>query len=210
MRLTVLLDAARCRTADDFLVRDVPGTSGRLDVVCRVLAATFHTASKWSPFLEFLAVLGGPPNPPLLLRVSDVPDEVIPEGELALAVILKGLLRLYRTAGKGQLAAWPQFSLSRQGFEETLRQVVKDGAQVCYLVERGTPLESLEFNLAKPLVFVLGDDRGLPLEHEALLSRCPAKEVAIGKQSLLGSHVVTLLLLELVRRSQPDSLSPTA
>jgi len=210
MRLTVLLDAARCRTADDFLIRDVPGTSGRLDVVCRVLAATFRTAPDLSPFLEFLAVLGGPPNPPLLLRVGGVSDQGIPEGELALAVISKGLLNLHRTVGKGQLAAWPQFSVSRQGFEETLRQVAKDGAQVCYLVERGTPLESTELNLAKPLVFVLGDDRGLPLEHEALLSRYPVKEVATGKQSLLGSHVVSLLLLELARRSKLDAPNHTA
>jgi tRNA (pseudouridine54-N1)-methyltransferase len=210
MHLTVLLDAARCRTTDDFLIRDVPGTSGRLDVVCRVLAATFRTAPKWNPFVEFLAVLGGPPEPPLLLRVSDVSDEGIPEGELALAVILKGLLNLHRTVGKERLAAWRQFSLSRQGFEETLRLAAKDKAQVCYLVERGTPLESLEFNLAKPLVFVLGDDRGLPLEHEALLSRYPVKEVAMGKQSLLGSQVVSLLLLELARRSKLDAPNHTA
>jgi tRNA (pseudouridine54-N1)-methyltransferase len=207
MRLTVLLDAPRCRTASDFLIRDVPGTSGRLDVVCRVLAATFRTVPKWRPFLEFLAVLGGPPDPPLLLQVSNASDKDIPEGELALAVILKALLNRYRTSGKEQLVSWPQIALTRQGFEETLRAVVKDQAQVCYLVERGTPLESLELDLANPVVFVLGDDRGLPLKHEALLSRHLAKEVAIGKQSLLGSHVVSLLLLELARRSKPDASS---
>jgi tRNA (pseudouridine54-N1)-methyltransferase len=201
MRLTVLLDAARCRTADDFLVRDVPGTSGRLDVVCRVLAATFRAVPELTPSLEFLAVLGGPPDPPLLLRVGDVSDQGIPEGELSLAVILKSLLNLRRTAARRQLSTWPQFSLSRQGFEETLEQAARKGTQVCYLVERGTPLESVGLNLAKPLVFVLGDDRGLPQEHEALLSRIPVQEIAMGKQSLLGSHVVTLLLLELARRS---------
>jgi len=205
MRLTILLDAARCHTSDDFLIRDVPGTSGRLDVVCRVLAATFNTAPRLNSCLTFLSVLGGPPEPPVLLRVSDVLDEGIPEGELALAVIIKGLLNLYRTTGKGQAAAWPQFTLMRQGFEETLRLATKNGAQLCYLVERGAPLESSELNLAKPIVFVLGDDRGLPPEHEALLSRYQAKEVAIGKQSLLGSHVVSLLLLGLARRSTEHS-----
>jgi tRNA (pseudouridine54-N1)-methyltransferase len=207
MRLTVLLDAPRCRTADDFLIRDVPGTSGRLDVVCRVLAATFRAVPDWSPFLEFLAVLGGPPNPPLLLRVSNVSNAGIPEGELALALILKTLLNRYRTAGAEQLAAWPQFALTRQGFEDTLRAVAKRRAQSYYLVERGTPLKSVHLNLTSPQVFVLGDDRGLPSEHEALLLQHSAKEVAIGKQSLLGSHAVSLLLLELAHRFKPDGSS---
>lgn len=195
-----MLDAPRCRTTDDFLIRDVPGTSGRLDVVCRILAATFRTVPQLNPNLRFLAILGGPPDSPLLLKVSSATAESIPESELACALILKGLFHQYRTAGSIQHEIWPQFSLTRQGFEETLQEVAKTAHQIYYLVEKGNPFEDVNLDLTKPLTFLFGDDRGLPPEHETLLSKYKVQEVSIGEQSYLGSQVVTLVLLELTRQ----------
>lgn len=200
MQLTFILDAPRCRTTDDFLIRDVPGTSGRLDVVCRILAATFHTAPQLNPHLCFLAILGGPPNPPILLRVTSTTAENIPESELACALILKGVLRQYRTTGPEQSDIWPQFSLTKKSFEETLQETSKTANQIYYLVEKGEPFEKTHLDLANPLTFILGDDQGLPKEHEEKLSKYDIRRVSIGEQSYLGSQVVTLVLLELARQ----------
>jgi len=200
MQITFILDAPRCHTTDDFLIRDVPGTSGRLDVVCRILAATFRTVPQLNQYLCFLAILGGPPNPPLLLKVSSATAENIPESELACALLLKGLLHQYRTAGSEKYEIWPQFSLTKKGFEETLQETAKTVNQIYYLVEKGEPFENIHLDPAKPLAFILGDDQGLPPEHEKQLSKYDIQRVTIGEQSYLGSQVVTLILLELARQ----------
>ena len=81
-----------------------------------------------------------------------------------------------------------------------MKELAQKQAQIYYLTERGTTLESTDFDVSKPIVFALGDDRGLPTDHKEILSQHAIQEVRVGKQSLLGSHVVTLVLLELARR----------
>ncbi|MFX1476063.1 MAG: hypothetical protein ACFFCO_11390 [Promethearchaeota archaeon] len=210
MRLTVLFDAVRCRTAGDFLIRDLAGTSGRLDVLCRVLVATFRTVPRFCPHTSFHAVLGGPPVPPLLLKVKDASPGTIPESELACALLLKGLLIRAQTQIPAHTEAWPQFTITRQGFAESLKEVVGKEGQLFYLIEGGEPLAKVSIDLAAPLVFVLGDHQGVPSEHEALLMQQNVQKVCIGERSLLGSQVITLLLLELARRLEMDSLNSEA
>lgn len=200
--LTVLLDSTRGHTADDFLIRDLPGTSGRLDVVCRMLIATFRSVPALSPNMRFLSILGGPPKPPLLIQVSNVDSSQVPESELACALILKGLLHTYRTKKNSFHPSWPQFIIKEQGFKETLQKMAKPPNQLLYLIERGTPLDAVSLDFDKPIVVILGDERGIPPEHEELLQQYQVREVNIGTRSLLGSQVITLLLLDIMRRLQ--------
>lgn len=202
VNLTILLDSTRGHTADDFLIRDLPGTSGRLDVVCRMLIATFRSVPALSPNIRFLSILGGPPKPPLLIQVSNVDSSQVPESELACALILKGLMHTHRTKKLSSHPNWPKFIIKEQGFEETLQKIAKPQNQLLYLVERGTPLDSVSLDLKKPIIVILGDDKGIPPEHEELIQQYQVREVNIGTRSLLGSQIITLLLLDIMRRLQ--------
>ncbi len=204
MRLTVLFDAIHCRTSGDFLIRDVAGTSGRLDVLCRVLVATFRSVPELCPSIRFLSVLGGPPNPPLLLQVREVLAGMVPESGLACALLLKDLLARAQTQNPAQVEVWPHFSVTRKGFAESLEDIVGEQGQLFYLVEGGEPLAKTEINPSVPLVFVLGDHQGVPPEHETLLMQQNAWKIGVGEKSLLGSQIITLLLLELARRTGID------
>ncbi len=190
----------RCRTAGDFLIRDLPGTSGRLDVLCRVLVATFRSVPELCPSTSFYAVLGGPPNPPLLLRTKEVMEGTIPESELACALLMKELLTRAQTKDPALVEMWPQFTITRQGFAESLKELAGEEAQLFYLIEGGEPLSKTEIDLASPIVFVLGDHQGVSPEHEELLMQQNAQKISIGERSLLGSQITTLLLIELARR----------
>jgi tRNA pseudouridine-54 N-methylase len=145
-------------------------------------------------------VLGGSPNPPLLLQVQDVVSGAIPESELACALILKELLTRATTHTPAQVNLWPQFQITRQGFSESLQQLVRADGQLFYLVENGESLDNVDFDFAAPLVFVLGDHQGVPSDHEEVLTQQHAQKISIGERSLLGSQIITLLLLELARR----------
>jgi tRNA pseudouridine-54 N-methylase len=98
------------------------------------------------------------------------------------------------------MGIWPQFTITRRGFIESLKEVAGKEGQVYYLVEGGEPLAQVDIDLEQPLVFVLGDHQGVPPEHETFLMQQNVQKVCIGERSLLGSQIITLLLLEIARR----------
>jgi tRNA (pseudouridine54-N1)-methyltransferase len=202
MQITILLYAPRTRTDDEFLIRDVPGTSGRLDVVCRILIAAYRTAPTFTSYIQVNAILGGPPHPPLLLRIDDVNSGDFPESELSCALIIKGLLQNYRTSKTGRSRQWPQFSIMAKSFDDTLKEVASPTSQLLYLVEKGKPLDQVNIDFNQSITLILGDDQGLPAEHEKRVYQYPIQEVSIGTRSLLGSQVVSLFLLEMARRTE--------
>jgi tRNA (pseudouridine54-N1)-methyltransferase len=202
LNLSIVVDALRARTSDEFLIRDLPGTSGRLDVVCRILVSIYRTNPKLADAIQVNAVLGGPPTPPLRINVHYGNATDFPESELECAIILKDVLHHYRTKGVGQDCQWPQFSICSQSFSETLQSVIGDKKQILYLVESGTPLQEAKLDLNQPLVLILGDDQGLSEEHEKHVYSHPVQKVSIGTRSLLGSHVISLVLRELMRRNE--------
>lgn len=204
MNITLLLDAQRARTADDFLIRDVPGTSGRLDVVCRILISTFRTVPPLAPSIQANAILGGPPNPSLRLQVQNVISGEFPESELACALILKALFHQYHRTAKESDVQWPQFLVTSQSFKETLNDIITPMTQLFYLTEKGVPLEEVDLNLNNPIVLILGDDQGLSSDHEKIIMQHTVQEVSMGTRSLLGSQVISLFLLELARRMQKN------
>ncbi|MFX1318928.1 MAG: hypothetical protein ACFE9D_07000 [Promethearchaeota archaeon] len=200
MDLYIIVDALRVRTSDEFLIRDVPGTSGRLDVICRILVSAYRTVPTFSSAIQLDAIFGGPPNPPLRLQVTNVNPEDFPESELECALILKGLLYRYRSQSVSQDPNWPQFTITPQDFGQTLEDVIQDKKQVLYLVETGQPLEQVKLRLNEPIVVILGDDQGLSPAHEKEVRAKVVQEVSIGTRSLLGSQVISLFLLDLLRR----------
>ncbi|MFX0079830.1 MAG: hypothetical protein ACFE8O_11380 [Candidatus Hermodarchaeota archaeon] len=202
MQITILLDAPRTRTDDEFLIRDVPGTSGRLDVVCRILIAAYRTAPIFTSCIQVNAILGGPPHPPLLLRIEDVNSGEFPESELSCALIIKGLLHNYRTTKTERSRQWPQFSIMTKSFDDTLKEVASSSSQLLYLIEKGKPIDQMKIDLDQPITLILGDDQGLLADHEKLVYQYPVQEVSIGTRSLLGSQVVSLVLLEMARRQE--------
>jgi tRNA (pseudouridine54-N1)-methyltransferase len=205
MQLTILLDAPRARTTDDFLIRDLPGTSGRLDVVCRVLISAYRSVPSLAQSIKFLTLFGGPPNPPLQLCVDNIQPEQIPESELSCALIIKTLLFLHRTKKQDSTEQWPGLSLHSKSFEDTLTETIQPLTQCLYLIEEGEPLEQVTFNLDQPILLVLGDDQGLSPEHETLVLQHPVRKVSMGTRSLLGSQVVSLFLIELAHRMKPNA-----
>jgi tRNA pseudouridine-54 N-methylase len=139
--------------------------------------------------------------------VKEVLEGTIPESELACALLMKELLTRAQTKDPAQVEVWPQFTITRQGFAESLKELVGEEEQLFYLIEGGEPLAKTKIDLASPLVFVLGDHQGVPPEHEKMLMQQNAQKICIGERSLLGSQITSLVLLELARRLGIDRRS---
>ena len=186
---TFIIKANEAHTGADFRLNDLPGTSGRMDVLFRFLNAAFLLSHGFRKNVRVWLLLYGPPEPPKAirfegprLRVRLNPDE----GSTAKLMMraLKAVEGL-REPGK-EIEVYPGLYVSNRTFEDVIRLTVKN-SKLYYLHEGGKPIGEVHFG--KNVAFVLGDHKGLSGEDEAFLDGI-AERVSVGKKSYLASHVV--------------------
>ncbi|NJE06071.1 tRNA (pseudouridine(54)-N(1))-methyltransferase TrmY [Thermococcus sp. M36] len=193
---TFIVKANEAHTAYDFSLKDLPGTSGRIDLLCRFLNSAFLLSHGIRKNVRVWLLLYGPPKPPKAirfegpgLRVRLNPDELSTAKLIVKA--LKAGERL-REPSK-ELEVLPGIYVSNLTFEDVIRRTLK-GSELYYLHEEGKPIGKANFG--KNVAFVLGDHKGLGREDEAFLSGV-AERVSVGPKSYLASHVVSFMNITL-------------
>ncbi len=190
MRRIFIMEARKACTSNSFNIKDLPGTSGRLDIVCRCVIAALKFGGGVRLNTVFYAVLEGPPAPPLTLKVDGAEIDNISGSELQLALTLKKLLKGEKIKG---------FNVERKSFIEAVSEVRRK-AEVYYLHESGKPIRMVNFPHRKDVLFVLGDHLGLPPRSERLLEKLGAFKVSLGPKRYLGSHCIVMVHDELDRK----------
>ncbi|MFW9833030.1 MAG: hypothetical protein ACFFEK_03460 [Candidatus Thorarchaeota archaeon] len=173
----------------DFLLKDLPGSGKRIDILCRDLSACFDWAPlSWSKTqLAFIAVIGNEKT----LTFRD-PKEQIPSGEVGWASIIRESLR-------GTPPSYVEVT------EETLDDVVRKLKQskrskLWVLDEEGVLLSEFpNIDLSTQNSFMLGDHRGFDSEAERILSQHKIPRLSLGKKSYLSSHCLASLISEFER-----------
>jgi tRNA (pseudouridine54-N1)-methyltransferase len=176
----------------DFILKDLPGSGKRIDVLCRVLAACFD----WAPNLleksniEVIAVIGDS----VILRLEN-PGELLPKGEKAWAKVIKESLQ----------GTVPEYVHIAHGTLESviLEYTKSTNANLWVLHEDGEQVNLQE--VAKSTTdnsFMLGDHRGFNSQTEELVSRYTLKKISLGKTSYLSSHCVALIISEFERKDK--------
>lgn len=186
---TFIIKANKARTTADFKLSDLPGTSGRIDVLCRFLNSAFLLSHGFRKNVRVWLLLYGPPNPPKAIRVEGQKLKVRlnPDERSTAKLIMKAL-----KAGESlkepsrELEVYPGLYISNRTFEDVIRLTLK-GSTLYYLHEEGTPIERVSFS--GNVAFVLGDHEGLSRKDEAFLEGI-AEKISVGKKSYLASHVV--------------------
>ena len=199
---TFIVKANKAHTSADFSLKDLPGTSGRIDLLCRVLNSAFLLSHGFRKNVRVWLSLYGPPNPPKAIRFEgqEMRPKTLNPDELSTAKLIMKALK----AGEGlrepskELMVLPGVYVSNLTFEDIVRRTVK-GSSLYYLHEEGTPIGEISFS--RNVAFVLGDHEGLSSEDEGFLEGI-AKKVSVGKKSYLASHVVAYVNIFL------DSLTP--
>jgi tRNA (pseudouridine54-N1)-methyltransferase len=179
----------RATSSPTFLMRDVPGTSGRLDVLIRCLRAGLLVSHGLRRDTVLYLVLLGDMATTLRFTGSDA--KYIRPDEHQLAILVKKLL------------AWPcdsssfvemreGIALARGGIEVVLADAGPCARYV--LDERGADVRSAE--LQPDALFFVGDDRGFP-EGFAIDGAVP---ISVGPVSVQAEDAVVLIHNELDRR----------
>ncbi|MHA1882528.1 MAG: hypothetical protein ACTSUO_05730 [Candidatus Thorarchaeota archaeon] len=167
----------------DFILKDLPGSGKRIDVLCRCLSACFDWGPTiWSKSeLEFIAVIGKNS----VLRIRNPQSQGMTE--IWWATMLKNALR----------GEPPEFiKVSHESLDEIIREIQQvPQSKIWMLEESGQSLEKeIQMNLVPQNSFMLGDHRGFNSQTLKLVEEFDIDHVSIGKLSYLGSHTVATVI----------------
>lgn len=179
----------KATTTPNFSLEDIPGTSGRLDILCRAVTAAFvlsHGIRK--DVCVHLILLGGE-IPKTIRLVGETLRHLNPDERTTAALLKKALA----------LPAAAEWAMSTSGiFVRTggLAEVLADikDAKLIYLREDGADIRSLDAGgPSGDAAFILGDHTGMTPEEESLIEQAGARVVSLGQTSLHADHCVVLL-----------------
>ena len=176
MKITFLTYSKTATTDPNFPLRGVSSRTGRLDVIARML---LHALTPFKDAIRFVAVLDGPPKPPLTLFFEGQRLEA-PKTEREALVLIRKCMR-------GELEGCKTFNLNLQEAIDKFRR----GNKVYILKEGGGDLwETAE---CTETLFLLGS-------HHDVEFPVKGKAVSVGPLSYLASHCITLTKYIISRR----------
>ena len=185
---TFVVVGHRATTSPDFSLEDIPGTSGRLDILCRCINAAFvlsHGIRK--DVCVYLVLLGGEISKTILLK-GETLRHLNPDERTTAALLRKALAVV---AAPGWVMSTSGIFIRTGGLAEVLQDLKEN--RIFYLREDGTDLLSIDgCDLSGDAVFVLGDHQGMTPEEEALLEQAGARVVSLGPTSLHADHCIVI------------------
>jgi len=197
-----VLKSSTARTSSDFNLRDLPSSSGRLEVVCRCAISAILDSGRIRRDTVFVGVLEGPPSPPLSLRFDGGRLRDLPFSEIALAAMLKDVFGDLEKSDMHVSPCPPGLLVEKKSFNEAISSEMtsnKRGA-LYYLHEKGEDIRNADMSIQDTKIFIVGDQKGLTAEDEHVLDELRAKRVRVGPISYLSSQVITLVHYELDRK----------
>jgi tRNA (pseudouridine54-N1)-methyltransferase len=211
----------RATASDEFLLDDLPGTSGRLDVLVRCLrAALLSSHGVRRDVIVYLVLLGGA-RAPRVVRVEGATAQFLRPDERSLAVLVRKVLASHADdAAVGFVDVRPGIRVARGGLEvvledaaaaggatfesKTLRDVRPASGGIFILDESAGDIRDEPLDVDDAL-FVIGDHLGIAREAEALLEAVSARRVSVGPTSVHADDVVAVVTNELDRRGAKNT-----
>lgn len=184
----------------DFSLNDLPGTSGRLDVLARCMrAALLVSHGLRADTILYLVLLGGP-EAPRVLRFDGSAVKFLRPDERALATLVQKSLVLARETeqAEGFAMVKPGIAVARGGLEAALDDLPANAT--LYLLDApGTDIRDVV--LEREPVFVVGDHLGLDALARALLDTRGASPISLGPRQIHAEDAIAVVSNELDRGS---------
>jgi tRNA (pseudouridine54-N1)-methyltransferase len=180
----------------EFLLQDLPSSSGRLDALLRALRAALLVSHDVRRDVAAYLVLRGGERAPRVLRVEGARAKFLRPDERSLATLVKKTLDAAVTPLAELTELRPGIDVRDGDLADLLSDV---GEAPCYVLEEGAA-DVRSVPLAPDAWFFLGDHLGFDAASRTLLSARGAVPISVGPVSLHGEDVVTLLNNELDRR----------
>jgi len=198
----------KASASEEFLLDDLPGTSGRLDILLRCVRAALLTSHGLRRDAMIYLVLLGGPRAPRVLRIRGDAAKFIRPDERALATLAKKTLASRADEeAQGFVEIKTGIAIARGGLEEVLADAA--GATLFLLDEGGCDLRTVEplaADAQADVAFFVGDHHGFDPATRARLDAAGARAVSIGPVPVHADDVVAIVSNELDRRAARQSV----
>lgn len=189
---TFVVIGHEAHTAPDFSLDDLPGTSGRIDILARCAAAALLVSHGIRKDVEAHLVLNGPPQPPRTIRmVGGELRHLNPDERTTASLFLRAL----RIPGIMESMSTPGVYVSGLGLSQLVARLKGDSI---LLKEDGEDIRGR--SLPRNPVFFLSDHMDFTEEEEKLIMSGDPIVASLGPRSLQANHCISIANNELDRR----------
>jgi len=189
-------------TTPEFSLNDIPGSSGRIDILCRSVNSAFLLSHGIRRDIRLHLIMRGEGDPPKIITLDGKFLRHINPDERSTGALLKIALKRGVGLKRGTVQrSTPGITVRKGDFHD----LIEDGSfdSIIYLHETSNDLrkmhETLEDWIKKETLFVLGDHIGVKKEDEEILEEFGAKKVSLGPRVLHADHCIIILLNEIDR-----------
>jgi len=175
-------------TGGNFSLNDLPGSGGRMDVLCRCISSSLFLSHDLRRDVECYLVLCGEPDPEKTVLFCGSGVRRLSPDERSSAALIKKALSI--PCGDEFRESTPGVYVRRGGLSRILSEI-----PFAVLDEAGEDLRGVP---ELPEAYLLSDHQNFtPAEEEAIAG---AARYSVGPLSLHADHAITVLLNEIDRR----------
>jgi tRNA (pseudouridine54-N1)-methyltransferase len=183
-----LIIGHKAPTAGEFSLNDLPGSAGRLDVLCRSVNSCFFLSHEFRRDVECFLLLLGEPNPPKTIMISGEEARYLNPDERSAGSLIKKALSI--PCGDKFTESTKGIYVRKGGLKELL-----DEYEFVVLDENGTDIRDIT---DMPDNYILSDHMNFTEDEESLIKDLP--KISAGPKVLHADHTIITILNESDRR----------
>lgn len=192
-----VLRARKASTHAGFDINNL-SRAGNMNIVASAVSNSIWISGDIRRNVIFHAVLEGPPAGPKTVTFSSNEIKGMGYDERSIAVCIQAALQKGGWLSLNEeVNVRKGITVSKKSFERLVWERSKQN-QVVVLDSSGTDIRDFEFK--KNILFVFGDNIGLPQKTKKFFSDMPSSKVSLGPSLLFASHCPVLIHNELDRR----------
>jgi len=193
----------RARSEGDFLLADIPSTSGRVDVLLRALRSALLVSHSVRRDTVVYLVLLGSPERVRTVRIEGAASKYLRPDERSLATTLKKAL-LCPTTEATFTPVRPGIAVAAEGLACVLPEL--SNSRLFLLEPGGADVRGCDFSHPEN-TFLLGDHLGLTPEIREQWLQLGAQSISVGPVAIYTEDTIALVANELDRHALVSDLS---
>ena len=183
-------------TSGDFPLNDMPGSAGRMDILCRCVNNALFLSHGMRRDVQVHLLLLGEPDPGKVIRFDGEKLRYLNPDERSSGSLIKKALA--KNAVDHEVQSTPGVWLRRGELGTLLDEFKNMGIPMVYLREDGDDIRNVSASLADA-VFIMGDHMGVTENEEEMILNAGARILSVGPVSLHSDHCTILVNNELDR-----------
>lgn len=181
----------------NYTIKDIPGSSGRLDVISRCILAALLGDNEFDKNIQVWLVLDKLES--YIFDSNGLDYETFPKNELMFTDYFVDLIRNRNSKNKLDNNPLRLVSTSEKGVIEVLKELLKLNYKAYILHEKGNDFFSNlnRIVLEKEVIFIVGNQSGDIMNLEEVLAM-DLPNLSLGNRLYLASSVIRLIKLNLL------------